>query len=499
MKIKGRMLKISMLAILVCVIAAGGLSCNDNAERASSERSSLKRAVTSHALFDVHPAFAEEGESTLADVAESSINGVVNISSTKVIRGEGRQLSPFFNDPFFREFFGPRFFHGIPQERREKSLGSGVIVSDDGIVLTNNHVVENAEEIRVTLADDREFDAEIVGTDPKSDVAVIRLKGDTKHLDPIPFGDSGDIRLGDVVLAIGNPFGLTHTVTMGIVSAKGRANVGVADYEDFIQTDAAINPGNSGGALVNLKGELVGINTAIVSRSGGYQGIGFAIPSNMAQLVMDSLIKHGKVVRGWLGVVIQGIDKDLADAMDLESSKGVLVSDVTKDSPAEKGGIERGDVVTKLNGEEISSTGQLRNLVASSGAGAKVTITVIRDDEPRKFTLTLGEMPEDLQVGGRLETEKGLLGGLTLAPLNGTTRDQFDIPRGVTYGVVVTDIKAGSPTQQAGITPGDVILEIDRAKVESVEAFKKAYQKANNRVLLLVYRDGTTIYMALTK
>jgi serine protease Do len=286
---------------------------------------------------------------------------------------------------------------------------------------------------------------------------------------------------------------------MGIVSATGRANVGVADYEDFIQTDAAINPGNSGGALVNLKGELIGINTAIVSRSGGYQGIGFAIPSNMARLVMDSLIKHGKVVRGWLGVVIQDIDKDLADAMDLQSSRGVLVSDVTKDSPAEKAGIERSDVLTKLNGEEINSTGQLRNLVATSGAGATVTINVIRDNEQRELTITLGEMPEDLQVGGRLETEKGLLGGLTLAPLNGIIRDQFDIPRGVTHGVVVADIKAGSPAQQAGIRAGDVILEIDRAKIESVEAFKKAYQKAKDRVLLLVYRDGTAIYMALTK
>jgi S1-C subfamily serine protease len=232
-------------------------------------------------IIQTNPAQALLGEAPIADIAEKRINSVANVSSTKVIKTEGEQfLSPFFNDPFFRNFFGNRFY-SVPKERRERSLGSGVIVSDDGLMLTNNHVVENAEEILVTLKDKRELEAEVVGTDPKSDIAVIRLKGELKGLSPIPIGNSGELRLGDIVLAIGNPFGLGHTVTMGIVSAKGRANVGITDYEDFIQTDAAINPGNSGGALLNMKGELVGINTAILSRSGGYQGIGFAIPSNM--------------------------------------------------------------------------------------------------------------------------------------------------------------------------------------------------------------------------
>lgn len=272
-------------AALVCaILVCAGFNCGTK----EPESDSPQPRASASKLFNVPAVLAAAGESSLADVAESRIKGVVNISSTKVISSRSDSYSsPFLNDPFFEHFFGRRFQPRIPRERRERSLGSGVIVDADGVILTNNHVVENAEEITVTLADDRDFKAEIIGTDPKSDVAVIRLKDKPKGLEPIPIGDSGELRLGDVVLAIGNPFGLSHTVTMGIVSAKGRANVGVADYEDFIQTDAAINPGNSGGALINLEGELVGINTAIFSRSGGYQGIGFAIPSLMAKSIMN--------------------------------------------------------------------------------------------------------------------------------------------------------------------------------------------------------------------
>ena len=498
--IKSQMRRVSFVIIIACALFGVGISCRDQGNTDSHAPSTMEHPRPSYEVFNVHPAFAESGESTLADVAESRINSVVNISSTKVIQEKGeRFLSPFFDDPFFRDFFGPRFFHGIPRERREKSLGSGVIVAEDGIVLTNNHVVENAEEIRVTLVDEREFDAEIVGTDPKSDVAVIRLKGKIENLQPIPFGDSNSLRLGDVVLAIGNPFGLSHTVTMGIVSAKGRANVGIADYEDFIQTDAAINPGNSGGALINLRGELVGINTAIVSRSGGYQGIGFAIPSNMAKAVMESLIKHGKVLRGWLGVVIQDINKDLADAMKLTTTKGILISDVTKDSPAEKAGIKRGDVIVKLNGEEMTTTGHLRNLVATLGAGAKVVITILRDGREKDVTLTLAEMPEDLGKMGKVETDEGILGGLTLAPPDPGLRDKFDIPAQIRYGLVVTHIELGSPAQQAGFQVGDLILEIDRKKIDSLETFKNVYKRARGKILLLLYRQGATMYLALRK
>ncbi|MGA1875566.1 MAG: DegQ family serine endoprotease [bacterium] len=454
----------------------------------------------SGSVLAASPAFAGSYDSTLADVAEKCIKSVVNISSTRVIKNkEGQHLSPFFHDPFFRHFFDRRFFNGIPRERREKSLGSGVIVSDDGTILTNNHVIENAEEIIVTLSDEREFEAEIVGSDPKSDVAVIKLKEKIRDLQPMHFGDSSRLRLGDVVLAIGNPFGLSHTVTMGIVSAKGRANVGIADYEDFIQTDAAINPGNSGGALINIKGELIGINTALVSRSGGYQGIGFAIPSNMAKSVLDSLMEHGKVVRGWLGVVIQDIHKDLVEAMSLDSQEGILISDVVEDSPAQKAGLERGDIILKINGEKVMSMGSFRNRIATSGADTEVTLTVLRHGKEKTFTLTLDELPEDLRKVGAGETGKGMFGGLTIAPLNPVVRERFKIPSKIQDGVVITGIKPQSPAQRSGLQPGDLILEMNRKKVSSVGTFQKEYKKSKHTILLLVYRQGNTLFLVLRK
>jgi len=268
---------------------------------------------------------------------------VVNISTTRVVKSPGGEpLTPFFNDPFFKDFFGDEFFRQfrIPKERREQSLGSGVIVTQDGYIVTNNHVIEKATEIKVVLSDKKEFKGKVIGVDPKTDIAVIKI--DSKELPTIPWGDSDKLQVGEYVLAVGNPFGLTNTVTMGIISAVGRANVGVAEYEDFIQTDAAINPGNSGGALVNIKGELIGINTAIFSRSGGYQGIGFAVPANMVKTVMESLVKEGKVIRGWLGVSIQDITPDLAKQFGIKDLKGALVGDVVEGSPAHKAGIKRG-------------------------------------------------------------------------------------------------------------------------------------------------------------
>lgn len=445
------------------------------------------------------PALQSTGGISFADIAEKRISGIVNISSTKVIKTGGEQLmNPFYSDPFFRDFFGHRYYN-IPKERRERSLGSGVIVSLDGLVLTNNHVVENAEEILVTLSDKRELEAEIVGTDPKSDVAVIRLKGEPKDLTPVPIGNSGELRLGDVVLAIGNPFGLDHTVTMGIVSAKGRANVGITDYEDFIQTDAAINPGNSGGALIDLKGELVGINTAIISRSGGYQGIGFAIPSTMAKAVMESLVKHGKVVRGWLGVAIQDLDKELSDAMGIGDSNGVLISDVTENSPAAKAKLKRGDVILRVNGEKMSSTGRLRNTIAAMGAGVKVDLSIIRDGEEKSISLVLGELPEDFGGQTTLQDKDGILGGMTVAPLNELTQEKFEINKKIKKGAVVTKVEPGSTAEKAGLSPGDVILEINRREISDIDDFKKAYNKSKESLLLLVYRKGSTFYLVLRK
>ncbi|MFC1657127.1 DegQ family serine endoprotease [Candidatus Moduliflexota bacterium] len=485
---------VALLGIALILI---GFSCGR--EKPTGD-SALQLKTSGATRFSVPAVFAADGETSLADVAESRIKGVVNISSTKIIRSrEGSQNSPFFNDPFFEHFFGRRFRPRIPRERRERSLGSGVIVDADGVILTNNHVVENAEDITVTLADGRDFKAEIIGTDPKSDVAVILLKEKPEGLEPIPIGDSGELRLGDVVLAIGNPFGLSHTVTMGIVSAKGRANVGVADYEDFIQTDAAINPGNSGGALINLKGELIGINTAIFSRSGGYQGIGFAIPSLMAKSIMNSLLKHGKVVRGWLGVSIQDIDRNLADAMDLPSVSGVLVSDVTEDSPASKAGVRRGDVIMEVNGSEVNSPDRLRNLIATMGAEAEVVLTVFRDGETQKITVDLEGIPEDLSRFGAVETKKGILGGMTVAPLSSPAGETFDIPKEIRHGVIVTEVEQGSTAERAGLVPGSVIMEINRQKIDSVETFTRIYRKSKNNLLLLVYREGSTLFLVLRK
>ena len=448
-------------------------------------------------LFIYYPtAHAQVQGSAIADAAERTVDSVANISSTRVVKFRQTPLSPFFSDPFFQKFFG---YREIPRERRERSLGSGVIVSADGILLTNNHVVEKASEILVTLTDGREFEAEIVGTDPKSDVAVIRLKGKPKNLKPVPLGDSGKLRLGEVVLAIGNPFGLAHTVTMGIVSAKGRADVGIADYEDFIQTDAAINPGNSGGALINLKGELVGINTAIASRTGGYQGIGFAIPSNMARAVMDSLLAHGRVVRGWLGVSIQDVTKEIAKALKLPRTTGVLISDVHEGSPADKAGLDRGDVILEINKEHIESVGKLRNIIATSGSGKVIDMKILREDKERIFRVTLGELPGSSAQGEMIGKGEGVLSGLAVAPVSPAAKEEFNLPQNLDYGVVVTDVQEGSSAGYAGLAPGDVILEVSRTKVKSVGEFRQLYKKSRRNLLLLILRKGGTFFLVLEK
>ena len=434
---------------------------------------------------------------SVADVAERSLPSVVNISTTRKHEAAGSQfeMNPFFKD-FFRHF-GPR----RPSPRMERSLGSGVIVSEDGIVVTNNHVVKNADRIRVALGK-REFEAKVVGTDPRSDLAVLRLKG-ARGLKPIRYGDSDRLRLGDTVLAIGNPFGVGQTVTMGIVSAKGRANVGIVDYEDFIQTDAAINPGNSGGALINMKGELVGINTAILSRSGGYQGIGFAIPANMVRPIIRSLLKKGRVVRGWLGVAIQDVNRDLKRALKLPTTDGVLISDVDRAGPARKAGLKRGDLLVRLNGKKVNSTGRLRNLVASAGVGARVSLDYYRGGKLRTVKVTLAELPARLggDTGGgqpgKVAPAKAL--GLSVAPLDQRVRQRYNIPSRLKHGVVVTGVDPRGPTARAGLRPGDVILEANRGKIGSVRRFSQILRAAKGDILFLVYRQGSTLYMIVDR
>ena len=430
---------------------------------------------------------------TIADVAARVTPSVVNVfSERRVNRGDN---APFLTDPFFQYFFGaPRATQRAPQ--RERSLGSGVIVSPDGIILTNNHVVENAETIKVALKDGRDLEAKLVGTDPQSDIAVLRV--DRKQLPAIEIADSSKTRIGDLVLAIGNQFGIGQTVTMGIISAVGRANMGITDYEDFIQTDAAINPGNSGGALIDMDGKLVGINTAIASQTGGYQGIGFAIPSNMAMQVETAILHDGKVTRGWLGVAVQDVTSDLARAMDLTPHHGVLVSDVTRDSPAAKAGIQRGDVITAIEGTAVNEAGQLRTVIALSGKDKRVAVQIERHGKPMTVQATLSEAPAGRQAQAQAQVEGGALSGLVVQPLDRALRDRLRLPDGV-VGVVVTGVDRGAGPAAALLREGDVILEVNRQPVPTVDAFRDAARDAGNRALLLVYRNGVAIYVTLSR
>ncbi len=403
----------------------------------------------------------------------------------------------FFNDPLFERFFGPQF---KPKKRphqqfKQRGQGSGFIISKDGYILTNNHVVGEADVIKVKLADGRHFKAKLVGTDPQSDVAVIKINAD--NLPVLPLGDSDKLRVGEWVIAIGNPFGLTQTVTVGVVSAKGRSRIGINDYEDFIQTDAAINPGNSGGPLVNIHGEAVGINTAIFSRSGGYMGIGFAIPINMVRAIEQQLIKNGKVVRGWLGVVIQNIDEDLAKSFGLDDTEGALISEVSKGSPAEKAGLKEGDVIKKLNGKKIESVDDLRNRIALTRPGTKVELEVLRNGKRKTITVTIGEQPSGAVKGvSKHEILKKL--GLGVQELTAELADQFGYQEG--QGVLISEVAPGSPAAQAGIKPGQLIEEVNRKHVHNMDEFLKALSttKHTKRVLFKI-RDGKfSRYVALS-
>jgi len=435
-------------------------------------------------------------------VAKAAQPAVVNISLSRKVIGGAQQPpspSPFFDDPFFRRFFGEEFRRRfqLPPERREQGLGSGVLVSSDGYIVTNNHVIAEAEEVTVLLADGRRFTAKVVGTDPRTDVAVIKI--DAKGLPTLPWGDSSRLQVGEMVLAVGNPFGLNQTVTMGVISAVGRAHMGIVDYEDFIQTDAAINPGNSGGPLVNLKGELIGINTAIFSQSGGYMGIGFAIPSNMAKGVMQSLIKHGKVIRGWLGVGIQDLTEDLAKEFGVAEIKGALVSDVVSDGPAAKAGLERGDVITLFNNVSVKDATQLRSLVTDSEPGTTVTLTILREKRHRDIKVTLGEQPKEAgQFPGKpLAPGRGdhTLAGVAVEPLAREDLRRLDIEG----GVAVSGVELESPADRAGLREGDVIREINRKPVRSVEDFERLVRGLSPKqgVLMLIMRGKATVFLSI--
>jgi len=436
-------------------------------------------------------------QGSYSELVKAVMPAVVNIFSTRVVRSPGAP-NPFFGDPFFRHFFGegPSRQQEVPRERREQSLGSGVIVSADGYVMTNNHVIAGADEVRVTLADRREMEARVVGADPKTDLAVLKLEA--RNLPHLALGDSDQTEVGEVVLALGNPFGLGQTVTLGIISAKGRANMGIADYEDFIQTDAAINPGNSGGALVNTQGELIGINTAIASRTGGYQGVGFAIPSNMARDVSQNLIKDGRVRRGYLGVVIQPVTPALAEAFKLKEARGALVGDVAPNTPAARGGLRRGDVVIEYEGEEVEDSAQLRLRVARTPIGSTASLVVLRDGQRVPLKVTVGELEEEeTQARGGAEAPSGALQGIAVGPLTADLARRLDLPRSVS-GVVVSEVQPGSAAEEAGLRLGDVIREVNRKPVGSVTAYQAAARAAGRgAVVLLIQRGDSTAYVTV--
>jgi serine protease Do len=448
---------------------------------------------------DATPVLLGSFANGFASVLKPALPAVVNIHSSKVVKPSGESpYMPFFNDPFLRQFFGDPFGQVQPHPQREVSLGSGVIVSSDGTILTNNHVVEGASDIKVQLSDKREFKAKLIGADTRTDVAVLKI--DAKDLPTLTLGDSSKMQVGDMVFAIGDPFGVGETATMGIVSATGRS-IGIEGprgYEDFIQTDAAINPGNSGGAMIDLHGDLIGINTAIVTGGGGgNQGIGFAIPINMARQVMDQLVAHGKVVRGYLGVSIQTLTPELAKQFGLNQSNGVLIGDVTPDSPAARAGLRKGDVVLELNGEPVNDNRQLSLRIAQIAPGTSAKLKIWRDGKSQDVNVPLSEWPDESTKATSSEDNDSAIEGVEVQDLTSDIAQQLNLAPG-TRGVVVTSVDPASPAASAGLERGFVIQEVNHKPVNNIRDYRRAVAGADKQpVLLLVNQGGQVLYMVI--
>ncbi len=414
---------------------------------------------------------------------------VVNVSTTQVIRfNRPKMRSPFGQQDPFEDFWN-NFFGNVPREQKRRSLGSGFIVSEDGYILTNNHVIEKADEITVTLLDKEEFKAKVVGSDPKTDIALIKIS-DGKRLPYVRLGDSDKLQVGEWVFAIGTPFGLGHTITAGIVSAKGRI-IGSGPYDDFIQTDASINPGNSGGPLFNREGEVVGINTAIIQ---GGQGIGFATPIDLAKEVLGQLSEKGKVTRGWLGVYIQRLTPDMAETLRVPGKKGALIADVTKDGPAEKAGLKSGDVIVSFDGREVNDEHDLPQIVATTKPGKKVDVRIFRDGKEMTIPVTIARMEqEEAARGGGEEATRGL--GLTVEDITPDLAKRLEIEN--RQGVVVTSVEPGSPADDSGFQEGDVIRQINRQSVKDAAEFQAILKKTKGEktVLFLVQRGDSRIFI----
>lgn len=453
-----------------------------------------------------------------ASIARKVSPAVVFVQVESSITAPSMQFnSPFsnpdspFGDEFFKRFFGDQFpsIPPIPRQQqtpqpKQRTIGQGSgfvfkvangILADKTYILTNNHVINNAEKIRVKFENGKEYEAKLTGTDPKSDIAVIEIK--TDDIAALPLGNSTSLEVGEWVVAIGNPFGLNNTLTVGVVSATGRTSVGINDYEDFIQTDAAINPGNSGGPLVNLDGQVIGMNTAIFSRSGGYMGIGFAIPIDLAKVIAEQLIDKGEVVRGHLGVVIQPLTDELAKSFAI-SQKGILVAQVSENSPAEKAGLKQGDVIITYQGRAVKSVGGFRNQVSLTKPGSEAKITILRNGKRKTLKVEIGKQNKNLELARSAPAQSSDEIGMTVQTITPQLAEQFNIKTG--QGVVVTQVKPGSIAAMAGIEPGAVILQVDRKAVNNAAEFKTAINKSlvNKNVLLLIKTDTYQRYVALS-
>jgi serine protease Do len=508
-----RKVRVLTLIVAMAVLTGGGLVTRaadwlpwgrSNAAPTPAEAPAVAQQASS-----ATPTSGADGLPSFADIASRAEPAVVNISTSQTVKNEGMRgfgppgqgPSPFGpngpNDPF-EEFFR-RFAPQMPKSYKQRSLGSGFLISTDGMIVTNNHVVEHADEILVKLSgSDHQYKAKVLGTDPKTDVALVKIepKGDIPVL---KLGDSTNLRVGDWVVAIGNPFGLEHTVTAGIVSAKGRA-IGQGPYDDFIQTDASINPGNSGGPLLNLQGDVIGINSSIFSESGGNMGIGFAIPSSLARSIVDQLRTQGKVVRGWLGVMIQDVTEDLASSFKLSDPHGALVSGVKEGGPGAQAGLERGDIIVEFDGKPIKSSHELPTLVAATPLGKEVDIKILREGKDKTLHAKVAEMPRDGEAAADESGESsGEKLGLTVVPVTPDVARELGIEAGT--GVLVRAVKSGSVAEDAGLQPGDVILEVNRKAVKSVEAFKDAVGggKKGESLLFLVRRGDSTVFLALKR
>ena len=452
----------------------------------------LVQTINAETQLDKPYSSIEDLSNSIADIAEKNGPAVVNIDTVRMVETQ----NPFLDDPTFRRFFGDQFkeySRTIPQ----RGTGSGFIINQEGYIITNEHVVHNADKIKVTLSDGREFTGEVIGSDATSDMAIVKIKADNLPL--VALGDSDKLRVGEIVVAIGNPYGLQQTVTMGVVSAKGRSiPIGIEGraYKDFIQTDAAINPGNSGGPLLNSKGEVVGINTAIIPYA---QGIGFAIPINIAKKNIDDLINFGKVIRSWLGVYIQEVTPEIAKQFNQAEAKGVLVGDVVKNSPAEGVGIKTGDIIKKVNNEEVNSPEELQDKIGNIEIGKEANIEIVRNGETISFIVKISEMPTVEEEGSESPKEKitSVQTGLKVEPVTTEIAKELGLP-GV-KGLVITEVVPGSSADDMGLQPGDIVLEANRTEVSSIGEWEKVINKLKpeDTLLLLVFRNQHTYYVPI--